>query len=213
MKTILLWLLALIVIIAIPWFVYLSKHEATLYIDSDDDLEFWFRDMDQLVDASEIIVVVETENPINRFQESVSENDNIVTYGMTVTNVKVRVVLKSGKSIAVDDIISIVEPYFLHKEEFRVQTIKTINGYRPMIADSSYLLFLHQKNHDDYYYFKDRYQILGFFQGKIPMNYILADSYNIEDLDPDQVGPNIERMDEIIKKVRRWYKEYEYSVK
>lgn len=209
MKKVIVWLLALVIIMAIPWFVFLSKHEATLYIDSDDDLEFWFRDIDQLLDASDLVVVVETEDPINRFQESVSENDNIVTYGMTVTNVKVKKVLKSEKSISIDDVISIVEPYFFHKEEFRVQTIKTINGYRPMLTDSSYLLFLHQKNHNDYYYFKDRYQIVGFFQGKIPMAYLLADTYDFEDLDPDQVGPNLEKMDEIIKKVRRWYKENE----
>lgn len=210
MKKRLLIALTLITILVILVYSTSESNEKKVYYqDSDEDIDFWFSDMENLIDSSEYILVCEASNPLNSENIVFSERNGEPIAGFTATKVTIKDIIKSNDDLEIGNDIFIAEEYFISSEKNKSIIIKTLNGCRPMNSGESYLLFLNTNNWNRYYY-RDRYQITGYYQGKFPLKYVESDIFNKADLEDDEVAEQNKFLYYMqLEEIRNWFREQE----
>ncbi len=161
----------LISTIAIAFLLCLSGY---YYINQQTDYVSWdvnypiYNSIEELEYDSDFIVI---GTPISNQNHAIIDEYGIIEEGYTITDLKVNKVVSKNKSKEIPKKISVVEPYFNYDLSLEQKLVLlagnqliTREGYKPMIQNGKYLLFLRFIEEED------KYIISGLYQGSYLIN-------------------------------------------
>lgn len=150
----------------------------------------------ELENDSEFIVKIKVSNKAEEFLEF--DEDEILTHGYTLTDVKILGVI-SGDSSAIGDVITIYEPYYYKTSG--VQTyLMTVEDYKPLTINNEYVLFLRNaSNVGDNIYFMVANQYGKYIAKHLEQSDLTAKNIDVYQLDDHYIELYIDVMTKYIK--------------